>query len=83
MKLVSRHQCGDELRLYVRDVEGHEEHRDALVLRGVGLLLAVIITYCARCAPVENIFWPVMTHSSPSRTACLHAAASFAQSGSV
>ena len=33
------------------------------------------MTYWQRCAPVENIFWPVITHSSPSRIARVRTAA--------
>ena len=51
-------------------VERHEEHREALVLRDLGVRCGSAGTRgCETCAVLVNIFWPLITHSSPSRTA--------------
>ena len=46
-----------------------------LCLATVGSVRVSRKTYCARCAPLVNIFWPLMTQWSPSSTARVCAAA--------
>ena len=54
------------------------------VLRASGSVLVIRKTYWQLCAPVVNIFEPLMTHWSPSRTArVLQVAMSDPPSGSV
>ena len=59
----------DALNLDARVLERHEEHRDALMLLRVEVRRAASMTYWQRCAPGGEHFWPVITHSSPSRIA--------------
>ena len=55
-----------------------------LCLGTSGLVRVTRNVYWQLCAPVVNIFWPLITHSSPSRTArVLTLARSDPVSGSV